>query len=185
MSSQNQAELGGMLSNKVRLRTVSNRIELVKPGKRKERPLTPNQESHRETFQRAARYASRQIKDGESRALYAKGINDKKRTAFQVAVSDSIVAPKVNLIDANHYNGSVGSTIEVKAVDDFMVTKVMVTIRSADGSLIEEGEAKQDQDNFISWLYTATVANPSEVGSTIQASAFDRPGNVTSLTKVL
>ncbi len=174
------------MSNKVRLRQVSNRLELVKPAKRKERPQTPKQEAHGERFKEAAGYASGQIEDPQSRALYAKKIDGKKkRTAFQVALSDYIQKPEVKSIDARTYNGSPGSTVVVKATDDFMVTKVTVAITGADGALIEKGDATLVRVNSTYWSYTATVSNPSVAGTTIQATAFDRPGNATSLTKVL
>ena len=83
-------------------------------------------------------------------------------------------APTVQHIDISGYRGRAGDTIAIRAVDDFSVTKVSVQIRNAAGTLIEEGEAAK---GLNCWRYRVTVPNLSISGSTIRATAFDRPGN--------
>jgi hypothetical protein len=53
----------------------------------------------------------------------------------------------------------------------------LVSIYDIDGSLIEEGDALQ-QDNELDWLYTSARENTALTGSKIKAVARDLPGNI-------
>jgi hypothetical protein len=75
-----------------------------------------------------------------------------------------------------NYTGVIGSTIKIRAVDDFRVTGVQVEIYAANGTLLEKGNAEQ-QVNGVDWIYTATQANNLLTGSKINAIATDVPGN--------
>ena len=87
-------------------------------------------------------------------------------TAYDVAVADFLNAPYINGIDVSHYTGQVNSYIQVRAVEDFEVKEVTVTIQNSDGTEVESGVAVQ-QDGGIWWRYTATTANESLAGDKI------------------
>jgi hypothetical protein len=151
----------------------------------KGRELPDSQKAFISRFQKAASYAKAQIDDVDSKAMYEAGITGKKYSAYLVAVSDFLNAPKVNEINTGDYKGAVGNVIKIDATDDFKVTRVRVIIRNADGSELERGEAVQDLKTKFIWRYTATAANPSLAGSKISVTAFDTPENETTMEKVL
>jgi hypothetical protein len=90
----------------------------------------------------------------------------------------------VSVIGASRYTGTSGGQITVRAVDDFRVTAVQVEIYTANGALLEKGNAEQ-QVNGIDWTYTATQANSPLTGSKIKAIATDVPGNEGTLELTL
>ena len=174
----------GMLGDTMVFRTVRGGLQMVNRPKRR-RKVSEKQLDIQSKFQEASQYANRQIAKEDSNSLYEAGITDKKHTAYIVAMSDYLNAPKVHFIEALGYKGAIGNLIAVKATDDFMVTGVKVAITAANGTLIEEGEAGPDPDRINLWTYKTTVENPSVAGTVIQAIAFDRPGNATSANKQL
>ncbi len=78
----------------------------------------------------------------------------------------------------------VGSTITIRATDDFRVTGILVEIFAASGTLLEKGNAVQ-QTNGIDWTCTTTQANAVLAGSKISAIATDVPGNTGTLAVTL
>ena len=165
-----------MLGDAVIIRRVRGQYVVSRPARRPRKP-TPRQAERRELFREAAQYARRQLSLAESCALYASGITSNKHTAYLVALSDCLNAPKVQHIDTLGYRGAVGDTIRVKATDDFMVTKVRIEITNAAGTLTEEAEAAPVTGTADEWEYKASVSNPDWIGTTIRAVAYDRPGN--------
>ena len=170
--------MGGVLGNVAYVRKVKGRVEVLN-GPPKPRALTENQVAARATFLEASQFAKRQTADpkSESHAQYTEGITETKRSAYMVALCDYLVEPTVHAIETDGYRGKVGDTIEVKATDDFMVTRVNVVIKDAAGAVIEEGEAGPDLEQINIWAYKATAANPMLAGTTIKATAYDRPRN--------
>ena len=171
----------GMLGNTMYYREVDGQIQMAnKPKKRKF--FTPRQEAVQTEFLKARNYAKKQIGNDDFKKLYAEGITTKLKSAYAVAVSDYLNAPVIDLIDTTAYKGNPGDLIEVEARDDFRVTEVKVEVTDGDGNLIEAGSATPAEIKDT-WVYEATVANPSVAGTVIKAIAFDRPGNVTTLEK--
>ena len=166
-----------MLGETVSVRKVGGRIVVKNRPKRKVGKPSEKAMGFQEKFQEAAQYASRQIAEAESRALYTTGITSRKRSAYIVAVSDFLNAPRVRSIDTIDYHGAIGDTIVVNAVDDFMVTKVKVVVINSAGAVIEQGEAGPDVMKANHWGYKATAVNPTLAGTKIRAIAYDRPGN--------
>lgn len=174
MARKKSTGVSGMLGDDVTVRKVHGKYRISNPTKKRTNP------EGRERFREAAQYARHQVSIPESNALYAAGVTENKPTALRVAMSDYLSAPKVKSIDTSGYRGKVGDTINVKAVDDFMVTRVNVVIKDASGAVIEEGEAGPDSMLVNQWRYNATKANSKLAGTTIQATAHDRPGNKTT-----
>lgn len=142
------------------------------------------QQAGREHFGEAAVYAKGAIANPELKAAYGKKLSSGV-TAFNIALRDYLIAPKVKRINASHYTGRTGSQIIIKAKDDFRVTSVHVSIHSATGDLIEEGAATINPLNPKKWIYTTSRENPVPSGCTIRATARDIPENTGSLDLVL
>ena len=141
-------------------------------------PPTPEPLTPRQRFQQAAFYARQVQQDAEQQAAYQAATDDIVRSAYTVAVADFLNAPSIRDVDLTAYHGRVGDVITVYATDDFEVHHVHLCLQSADGSLVEEGNATPDPDG-TTFRYTATQANPSTTGDKITVTAYDNPGNTT------
>ena len=84
--------------------------------------------------------------------------------------------PTIELIDATRYAGNVGDKIRLVIYDEFEVKKVLVSIKGSDGSVIEMGEAKLKD---VDWLYTATASNSTLSDTKIEVLAYDVPEHET------
>jgi hypothetical protein len=139
---------------------------------------TAQQEKVRDLFASAAGYATGAISDTKLKAEYQKKAKTKAgRTAYNVAFRDYLKAPVVKSIDTSMYKGTAGTTIVIDARDDFRVVEVFVSIKTAAGVLVEEGNAILNPINRNEWFYKATQNNAALNGSIIQATAKDLPGN--------
>lgn len=145
------------------------------PGKRTGEP-TDVQLEHQEKFQRAVIYGKAQMADPAKKAAYKEKAKSGE-SAYNVAVADYFNAPHIEDVDLSAYTGLLGSTITVRAVDDFKVIKLHVHIADSNGTKVEEGNAVQVDTDPLLWVYTATASNPSLIGDKIQVTAWDNPGN--------
>lgn len=126
-------------------------------------------------FRFASTYAKRAIGDSATKALYSAAAAP-GQSAYNMALRDAFIAPKVESIDASAYHGVVGNNLTFIATDDFKVMEVSVLIHDASGTLIEQGVATV-QENGADWLYHSTQSNATLAGSRITAVAKDLPGN--------
>jgi hypothetical protein len=172
---KNDSGLSGLLGDVISVRKVRGRV-IITARKRSVSKPTAKLVAVRERFKEAAQYAIQQMSDETIRDLYKTRITAHRHTPYLVALSDYLNAPKVNSIDVTGYSGVAGNSIYIRATDDFMVTKVCITIMGVNGSIIEKGDAVHDTTTN-QWEYSVTVASPSIAGTTIRAVAFDRPGN--------
>ncbi len=145
------------------------------PGKRENEP-SEAQEQHQLRFQEAILYGKASIADAAKKAAY-EAAAEEGQSAFNVAVADFLSAPQIDEIDVSHYTGQPDSYIQVRAVDDFEVAEVTVTILNADSSNVEQGAAELQSGN--NWRYTATSVNESLEGDKIIVRVSDLPGNLT------
>jgi hypothetical protein len=166
-------KIGDMLVIRQR---AGNTILAQAPGKR-DGEMTEKQKEHIGKFQQAVLYGRSQIADADSKAEYVEKASGMK-SAYNIAVADFFHAPDIDEIDLSNYSGAAGDTIRIRAMDDFRVEEVKVSIFNGDGSLVEEGLAVQD-DNELDWIYTATARIESLEGDKIVVSVSDKPGNVT------
>jgi len=176
--------LSGLLSSAITVRKVRGQVVVTNRARPRPKPTDKQLEAQKK-FLEAAQYATQQIGLDDSKVLYTTGITPKKGSAYLVALSDYLNPPTVEWIDATDYHGAAGDAIMVKAVDDFMVTRVKVVILDAQGAELESGDAGPDALRVNQWLYKAQVSNPALAGTTIRAIAYDRPGNSKTLDKVL
>jgi hypothetical protein len=169
--------LHGMLAKLIVFREVRGRMVVSNRPKRSGK-LTPHQEMMRSRFQRAVQYAKQQMQKEQRKAEYAAAIDDRRHSAYAVALTDCMTAPKVNAVDTSHYKGIVGNPIFIRATDDFKVTDVQVTITDSNGNVIEQGNAVLLPNASDEWLYVITQTNTMFSGTRIIARAMDYPGNV-------
>jgi hypothetical protein len=144
---------------------------------------TATQLAAREKFSKAVQYAKVALTNPEIKKLYEQRASGDTR-AYNLAIADFFQAPAIREIITATYNGAVGSRLELYVTDDTAVSSVEVAITAPDGSLIEKGNALQEE-NSPKWLYAATAVNSSLAGSKITVTAKDLPGNVASEEKVL
>ena len=141
------------------------------------KPPTEEQLAVQLKFERFSAYAQGAITDPVKKLLYAKAATG-GQTAFNVAFLDAARPPRVLEIDIRKYKGLVGDTIKLMVKDVVRVESVKVTILSAAGVELEQGDAVPDT-GISYWKYTATTANPALPGTRILITATDLPGNTT------
>lgn len=107
-----------------------------------------------------------------------------RQNLYSRALADFMSSPVVKQLDTHNYNGTAGSSIRIRAIDDFRVTAVRVEIYDAGGALHETGNAVQNI-NGLDWTYTAQLDLSPVVGCRIKASAVDIPGNVGVLEQLI
>jgi hypothetical protein len=137
---------------------------------------TDKQETVRDQFAAASAYAQGAINDPELKKAYGKKAPPGK-TAFNMAFRDFLKAPRVQVIDTENYDGTPGSKIVITARDDFRVISVTVSIHTADGTLVEKGDAELNPLYREKWTFTAKQSNALLTGSKIKVVARDLPGN--------
>jgi hypothetical protein len=164
---------------KMVVRKYGKKIVLANaPAINKNRVPSLKQREHLHRFSAAASYAKEALANPELEMLYRKKATV-ERSRYICAFRDYMRAPEVRSIDTSAYYGRPGSTILVKAKDDFWVKEVTVSIHNSRGRLIEEGNAVSGMSNSI-WMYTATKRVLSH-RCRIKAVARDLPGNTGQL----
>lgn len=177
MSNSNQNVLASTFKGKVGkqfvMKTMNGKSVIAIPPKKTTKPKTVNQVAHNNTFKEAIEYAKRSKLNPVLYQFY-QSIRKPGQSAYTNAVSDFMKPAWITGIDTNKYKGEVGDNLRIFAGDNFRVVSVTVTINDPDGNLLETGEAAiQD----TSWDYTATVANATVAGSTVDVLVYDQPGH--------
>ncbi len=178
-------KLRGALGKELVFREWEGKTVVAKAPKARQGEPTPAQALTQERFLLASRYARAVMKgqDQGIRDAYTAALRP-RQNLYCRAAEDFMSSPVVKNIDTGNYNGAGGSKITIRAVDDFRVTAVQVEIYSANGTLLEKGNAVQEV-NGVDWTYTATQANSPLTGSKINAIATDVPGNEGTLELTL
>ena len=148
------------------------------PKKRTGEP-SPKAKAQQEKFQQAVIYGKSIINDPTKKEQYSV----EGKSAFNVAVADLLNAPKIQEINLSAYHGNIGDIIVIRAYDDFKIISLVVSILNDDGSLVEQGNALNN--NGPIWVYTATAKNDNLLGDKIIVRATDIPDNVSELSKDL
>lgn len=156
----------------------SNQTVIAKRPKRAENPVyTEKQLEAKLKFREAVVYARGVINNPALLAVYQL-LAKPGTSAYNLALADYCKAPEITLIDADNYHGQIGEQIRVRAMDNFGLTQVKVSIYDAADLLIESGLATQSA-NSVDWIYDATTLNSNLAGTKITAEAKDTPGNTT------
>jgi hypothetical protein len=162
--------------------TFSQRAGKTIVGKSRRKSSLPASEKSlavRTRFTASIAYAKIAMKDPATKSLY-KAVAAPDQSAFNLALRDAFLTPKVDQIDTSNYHGQAGERITIQATDDFKVTNVTVSIHDSAGNLIETGAASVDPNGAF-WVYQTTQHLSSITGSKIKAEAKDMPGNTGSL----
>ena len=153
-----------------------------KPQNRKPRR---REAENQQRFKEAAAFGNQVMRDRVLRPLYAARQTAKLRSPYHVALADARNPPQVEDYAAPPLPLAPGQTLRVRATDDFEVTRVWVRLEAPDGTLLEEGEAvAAAATNLNGWWHYA-VQGTVGAGSALMATAFDRPGNATSVRREL
>ncbi|CAN5222830.1 hypothetical protein BH09BAC3_BH09BAC3_37930 [soil metagenome] len=174
---KDKTELGSILGDRVGVRKVNGGVIVTNRPIRKRGKPSAKLLAQRARFKKAVVYGKRQEADKEASALYARGIKTKHESVYSVALGDFMNPPEVKSIDAIYYQGRIDDIIQIEAADDFMVTRVTVTITDGNGGMIEQGLAIENLERINSWEYKATASNPTRTGTKIRVIAEDKPGN--------
>jgi hypothetical protein len=172
--------IGGILTF---TRKRSGKIVMGKKRIASKGPLSESRKEVMRKFKLGVLYAKTAILDPVRKAFYA-AVAGPDQSAFNMALKDAIKGPEVTSITAAAYRGQAGDAITIRAIDDFKVVSVRVSIYTATGTLVEVGNAVQ-QTNGLDWLYQATTENDELAGSVITAIAVDTPGNEATLEVVV
>jgi hypothetical protein len=178
----------GSLGKQLVFREWQGKTVVAKSPKKRTGEPTPEQVQQQEIFLIASRYAKAIMASSDQSMAQAYALVLRPRqNVYCRAMEDFMSPPVVKLIDTRSYNGAIGDHIAARAIDDFRVTGVRVEIYTASGTLLEAGNAVQN-NNGIDWTYTATQVNPAAAGlagTTIKAIATDVPGNEGTLEVIL
>lgn len=178
-------KLSGILGKELVFRDWENKTVVAKAPKARVGEPDAGQLQRQEKFLLASRYA-KAVKNGTDQGIkdaYTAALRP-RQNLYSRALEDFMSSPVVKSVSTNSYTGVVGSTITVRAVDDFRVTGVQVEIFTASGTLLEKGNAVL-QTNGLDWTYTTTQSNAALTGSKINAIATDVPGNTGTLAVTL
>ena len=141
-------------------------------GASKEAHQTPQ-----EAFRAAVTYAA----FAAMHDVYIRSAEDRGTTAYDLALVDWFGKPKVFEIDIDTWTGKIGQIIRVKARDDVMIARVAVLIRDVQSNVLEAGEAVRSEANSAWWAYTTRSLVPMTPLPSVEAIAWDLPGNRNSL----
>lgn len=134
---------------------------------------TEGQPMHQAAVRDSALYAS----FAENQEAYVRLAAETGRTTYSLAVADWYGAPRVLEINVDRWTGKVGESIRVKARDNVMVARVLLVIRNTQHHILEMGEAVPSEAESAWWNYTTQSPVPLTPFPTVQAIAFDLPGN--------
>ena len=176
--------MSGKFGKKIVFRVVRG-VTVATRRSTTERVQTEKQLAHQERFQRAAQYAKAKMQDPVAKKEYKLMAGDGAfANPFAAALGDYLTPPKVLNVKVSEFTGAAGSSIPILLSDNFKTIRMKVNILSADGSMIESGEASYTTGD-TEWKYVTTQALPSLTGVKIVVTAIDRPGNETVFEKLL
>src|SRR5271169_6155762 len=127
----------GALGKELVFREWEGKTTVAKAPKARTGNPTPGQAETQDKFLLASRYAKAVIKgqDQGIKDAYTAALRP-RQNLYSRAVEDFLSPPVVKIIDTSNYTGVIGSQIQIRAVDDFRVTGLLVEIYSANGTLL-------------------------------------------------
>lgn len=172
-------KLGPLVVRQVGDQTIVQAAE--GPGPRA--PRSPKQQAHLDRMYRAQCYAKAQVQEPTAKVRYATGIDQRRTSAYTVAVADFMNLPVVTALLTSHYHGQPHDPTTITATDDFAVAAVYVSLYAPAGTLLEAGPAALLPDGR--WRYLAQTTQPTLAGLRLEAEAHDYAGNVARRAQVL
>lgn len=160
---------GNMVFRRVRGKTIIAQ----RPSTSKRKPSRA-QKAQQDTFTEANAYAKQVLADPLQRRSYAALAKEKNRKVDTMVIGDFLNPPVVEEIETSEYRRQPAGLIRILAYDDIEVVAVEVSIKSANGSLIEKGPAEKRHGV---WHYSTTASAPGGTALLITVTAKDRPGH--------
>lgn len=148
-------------------------------------PPSESQAAVRERFLQATKYARGIFEDPVLKQRYVE-LAERRSIApgrlFAFILRDFIKPPEIKSIDCTRYHRHIGDGIRVVADDDGEITGVTVTLKDANGAVLESGPAVLQ---LQSYRYTATTEIPPEGPITLVVAVTDLAENTTEQSIVL
>ena len=178
-------KLTGSIGKELVFREWKGKTIVAKAPKKRTGEPTPAQAEVQEKFFMASRYAKAILSNADPALAAAyTAVLRPRQNLYSRALADFMSSPVVKQLDTRNYNGTAGSPILVRAIDDFRVTQVRVEIYDASGALHESGNAVQNL-NGLDWTYIGQLDMSPVAGSRVKAYATDVPGNVGVLEQLI
>lgn len=156
----------------------NNQTVIARRPRRPDNPVyTEKQVLVKQKFREAVVYAKGVIENPALTANY-QAFAKPGISVYNLALADYCKSPEITLIDTGNYQGQIGNQIRVRAIDNFRVTEVRLSIYDASDVLLESGLAILGTNN-IDWIYDVGTLNSNLPGTKITAEAKDTPGNTT------
>lgn len=169
------SQLSGSIGKQLTIKQRGGKTIVSKAQQPREKAATEKQLEAQDRFTEATAYAKGVLADEDMAAVY-RSMAQPGQNAYNIAIRDAYNPPVIENIE------KAGNNIIVRATDDFRVYRVTLAIYSAEGVMLEEGNALMGR-NGKDWLYTAT--NETLPGCRVVATAEDLPGNRTNREIVL
>lgn len=170
-------QLSGSIGKQLTIKQRGGKTIVSKAQQPREKAATEKQQEAQEKFSHASAYAKGVLADPDMAAMY-KTMALPGQNAYNVALKDAYNAPVIESLETGSYLGKPGDPILVRAIDDFRVFQVIVSVYSAEDVLLEKGNALMGR-NGKDWVYTATGENNDLRGCKVIVTAEDLPGNKT------
>lgn len=155
--------LSGIFGGQIVFRQLRDgRTIAAAPPDFSKRVLSKDQKAHHSKFKEGAAYAKEAAK---TKPIYAQLAAGTMKTAYNVALADFFHPPVIHSVERSE------ARLRIHASDDVMVSKVSVTIFGADETVLEKGDAVQEEGTKW-WTYF-----PQHAGRAL-VEARDLVGNV-------
>jgi hypothetical protein len=128
------------------------------------RVLSEAQKAHHAKVKAASAYAKQASKEHPIYAQLAEGTT---KNAYNMAIADFFHAPVIHDVQWK------GLLLQIRASDDVMVTQVHVTVLGDDGTVLEKGNALQEEGDPERWRFLSQQAGRAVI------EVYDLAGNVT------
>lgn len=159
----------GALGDELVFRQRNGKTVISLPASPREDNPSLKQLQGRSRFKEAFVYARKVLADPVLRDRYQRSVR-LGATVYNTAISDAMKGPEILGIERN------GDTIYVKAVDNFEVRSVWVSIMNAGGDVMEEGGAVMRGGDL--WEYVFSGGDVLLAGGTVRVVVSDWPGNL-------
>ena len=165
----------GKVAGQYSLRTRGKKSIIAGLPKPREGAPSTVQVDLQKAFKLAVMYARKAMNNPDLKVAYA-AVRRDNQSAYNVAFADAYKGPELSDLRTESYTGAKGDQILVQAIDNFRVTTVKFILLSADGNVLETGDAIEDENGY-DWVFTCKVENPSLPGTIIRITAEDIPKN--------
>ncbi len=147
--------------------------------------ISDKQMAQRERFRKAAQFARATLLKPALKAEYEAMVKGEEfMNAFTAAIADYLKAPEIASINIDNYKGQVGDPLVITSASDYKLIGVKVSLLKADGTVLESGDATSGGTR-LEWTYAGTSVIADLTGVKAVIVATDRPGNQTTVEKLL